>query len=263
MPKPRPHPIREEDVRQFVEQDSDFGFEMKVLRQLRSLDFECSHSGTYQDPVSDKIRQFDIRAQKQVKNCTLKLAVECKNLRENYPLLLSAVPRTSAESFHQIMSQENQQMAGLVSVKTVEPSNVYKPAEMVAKKTDQVGREQQSGDSATFEKLNQAVNSSRDVVQFAARADAPTPFHIVIVPVLVVPTELLWQVDYGEDGALLVAPRNVERASLLLDHTWRVPGIFQDYSYRLSHLEIVTLDGLPEVLDRWLSKSGFFLGLFA
>jgi hypothetical protein len=83
------------------------------------------------------------------------------------------------------------------------------------------------------------------------------------VPVLVVPTELLWQVDYGEDGALLVAPRNVERASLLLDHTWRVPGIFQDYSYRLSHLEIVTLDGLPEVLDRWLSKSGFFLGLFA
>jgi hypothetical protein len=266
MPKPRPDPILGEHVREFVERDSDFGFEMKVLRQLRSLDFECSHSGTYQDPVSDKIRQFDIRAQKQVRNCTLKLSVECKNLRENYPLLLSAVPRTSAESFHQMMSKVTTSFPGTVTVQTVEPSNVYQPEEMVAKKTDQIGRDQAgdlfSDDSATFEKLNQALNSSRDVVQSAARADAPAPFHMVIVPVLVVPAERLWQIDYGEDGTLLVSPRKVERASLFLDHTWRVAGQFQEYPYRLSHLEVVTLDGLPKVLEHWLGQLGFFLGLF-
>jgi hypothetical protein len=267
MPKARPDRILEKDIIEFVEQDSDFGFEMKVLNQLRSLNFECSHSATYQDPVTDLIRQFDIRAQKQVKNCTLKLAVECKNLRENYPLLLSAVPRTSAESFHQIMSQVTAGFPGLVTVQTVEHSNVYKPAEMVAKKTDQIGREQSgdlfSDDSGTFEKLNQALNSSRDVVQSAASADGPAPLHVVIVPVLVVPDELLWQVDYGEDGALLVPPRKVERVSLLIDYTWKVSGRFQnDLRYRLSHLEVVTLSALQKVLVDCLSPSGFFLGLF-
>jgi hypothetical protein len=268
MRKPKPERILAEDVREFVERDSDFGFEMKVLNQLRSLNFECSHSATYQDPVTDLIRQFDIRAQKQIRNCTLKLSVECKNLRENCPLLLSSVPRTSVESFHQIMSQLTSHLRGAMTVQTVEPSNIYKPGEMVAKKTDQIGRQQRSGelfrdDKPTFEKLNQALNSSRDLVQSAARADGPAPFHTVIVPVLVVPSKLLWQVDYGEDGALLVKPRNVERASLLIDHTWKVLGMFSEYPYRLSHLEIVTLDGLPNVLDHWLDKSGFFLGLFA
>jgi hypothetical protein len=157
--------------------------------------------------------------------------VECKNLRENYPLLLSTVPRTAEESFHQIMSQFGGGFPGVVTVRTVEPSSVYKPAEsdykpaqMVAKKTDQIGREHQSGDlfsddSATFEKLNQALNSSRDVVQSASLDDDVRPFHTVIVPVLAVPAEMLWQVDYAEDGALLSPPRRVERASLWIDHT--------------------------------------------
>jgi hypothetical protein len=267
MPKARPDRILEKDIIEFVEQDSDFGFEMKVLNQLRSLNFECSHSATYQDPVTDLIRQFDIRAQKQIRNCTLKLSVECKNLRENCPLLLSSVPRTSVESFHQIMSQLTSHLRGAMTVQTVEPSNIYKPGEMVAKKTDQIGREQSgdlfSDDSGTFEKLNQALNSSRDVVQSAASADGPAPLHVVIVPVLVVPDELLWQVDYGEDGALLVPPRKVERVSLLIDYTWKVSGRFQnDLRYRLSHLEVVTLSALQKVLVDCLSPSGFFLGLF-
>jgi hypothetical protein len=55
-------PITASDLKEFVDNNSDFDSEMTVLAGLRSLDFECEHSGTYQDPVSDKIRQFDIRA---------------------------------------------------------------------------------------------------------------------------------------------------------------------------------------------------------
>ena len=96
-------PITEKDLADFVANDSDFAFEMRVLAELRSLKFDCRHSGTYQDPITDKIRQFDIRAVIDQSPSTLALAVECKNLRPNFPLLLNAVPRTAPEAFHDLL----------------------------------------------------------------------------------------------------------------------------------------------------------------
>jgi hypothetical protein len=84
--------ITAKDLAAFVATDSDFGFEMQVLAQLREVGFSCSHSGTYRDPVTDKTRQYDIRASMTRGDSTLALAVECKNLRRNNPLLLSSVP---------------------------------------------------------------------------------------------------------------------------------------------------------------------------
>jgi hypothetical protein len=164
MAKLRDDPITAKDMEEFVGSDSDFAFEMQVLAQLRALGFECSHSGTYRDPVTDKIRQFDIRAVKHQGNFTLALAVECKNLRPNNPLLLSAVPRTEPESFHDLLVWRPQFLFMQESVRPVTGhDSAYKPVEMVGKKTDQVGRDASgalvSSDEATFEKLNQAVNS--------------------------------------------------------------------------------------------------------
>jgi hypothetical protein len=264
MAKLKPDAITETDLREFVANDSDFGFEMQVLKQLRSLDFECSHSGTYQDPVSEKIRQFDIRALKRKGSCALELGVECKNLRANYPLLLSAVPRTTMESFHQLVSFEGA-VTQVVNVRTVQaPGSVYKAGEMVGKKTDQVGRDASGellrDDTATFEKLNQAVNSCNDLVRKSAvEPHEPRPFFKAVVPVLVVPPQLLWQVDYAEDGDVLVQPRRVIRSSLFINHAWTVDlGPWGTVEYRLSHLEVLTLDGLPGILLDWLGPSGFF-----
>jgi hypothetical protein len=258
--------ITEKDLREFVDNDSDFSFEMKVLAELRGLKFECSHSGTYQDPISDKIRQFDIRARKRQGSCTLRLGVECKNLRRNHPLLLSAVPRSAEEAFHDIVSHQPVGLQ-LATVRTEKNGrSVYKPGEMVAKKTDQVRRDATSNlardDSATFEKLNQAVNSSRDLVREAAVnfVVASVPNFDAVVPVLVVPRGLLWQVDYAEDGKLLASPRQVTRSSLFLNHTWTINHPFGGVSYRLSHLEFITLDALGGVIDSWLSSAGFFVG---
>lgn len=64
MTKWKDDPITAEDMADFVGSDSDFAFEMQVLAKLTSLGFTCSHSGTYRDPVTKKIRQFDIRAVK-------------------------------------------------------------------------------------------------------------------------------------------------------------------------------------------------------
>ena len=74
MPKLKNSPITAQDLADFVTTNSDFGFEMDVLARLRSEGFSCHHAGTYRDPVTDKIRQFDIRASLDSGDSTLALA---------------------------------------------------------------------------------------------------------------------------------------------------------------------------------------------
>lgn len=262
MAKLKADAITARDLEDFVASDSDFAFEMKVLAQLRNLEFECKHAGTYRDPVSEKIRQFDIRAEKKKAEYLLALAVECKNLRPNYPLLLSAIPRTPGESFHDLIQFRVGSVLSSASVVNVQPSSLYRQKEMSGKKTDQVGIDTSgafvSDDSATFDKLNQAVNSSKDLVQDLAFKSAP-PYIRAILPVLVVPTGLLWQVDYAEDGKILTPPRDVDAATLFLNHSWKVDGgHYGPLSYRLSHLEVVTLGALPNAVKTWMGSTGLF-----
>jgi hypothetical protein len=121
MAKLSDSPITAKDLLDFAVADSDFGFEMQVLRQLRAAGFTCSHSGTYRDPVTDKIRQFDIRASKGRVGALLQLAVECKKLRPNNPLLLSATARTSEEAFHDLVAWQPQQIAVSIGPVTALP----------------------------------------------------------------------------------------------------------------------------------------------
>lgn len=255
--------ITAKQLEDFVANDSDFAFEMKVLAQLRGLEFDCQHSGTYQDPVSDKIRQFDIRAEKKKARYMLALAVECKNLRPNYPLLLSAVPRTATESFHDVIIFQEHQIVPSSRVDTItRDRSAYRQGEMVGKKTDQVGLDIShafvSDDSATFEKLNQAVNSCKDLVRDLVFRSA-LPYIRAILPVLVVPSGLLWQVDYADDGTILKSPRQVDSATLFLNHSWTVDrGHDGPLSYHLSHIEFVTLGALPDAVKTWMGSTGLF-----
>jgi hypothetical protein len=259
MAKLKAGAITDKDLATFVADDSDFAFEMQVLAQLRALEFECSHAGTYQDPVTSKIRQFDIRALKRDGAFLLALGIECKNLRPNHPLLLSAVPRIAAEAFHDLVFCDTNPI--VTRIRAVNDA-VYRVGEMVGKKTDQVGRDANddlvSDDTTTFDKLNQAVNSCRDLVMDAVNKRPPHDTRVV-APVLIVPQGRLWQVDYGSDGKMAIAPRNVTRSTLFINHTWSVetghPSRIVDY--RMSHLEIVTIDALPSVVSMWFGPSGF------
>jgi hypothetical protein len=262
MARPRV-PITQSDLQRFVENDSDFAFEMQVLAQLRTLGFHSEHSGTYRDPVTDKVRQFDIRAWKDHGTSTLVLAVECKNLHQSRPLLISAVPRTPVEAFHDRILLQGGPVARASSIRHVDGTDsAYKPGEMVGKKTDQVGKDDSgelvSDDQATFDKLNQALNSCQGLVQ--RFFDKPSvPLLRVIVPVLAVPSGVLWQVDYSPDGTLQAPPRQVPQATLFVNHGWSVDrGAWAPLTYHLSHIEFVTVDALPSVTDTWLGNDGFF-----
>jgi hypothetical protein len=153
MAKLKKDPITAQGLIEFVNADSEFGFEMRVLKQLRADGFICSHSGTYRDPITDKMRQYDIRAYKNRGDLILALAVECKNLRPNNPLLLSAVPRTDEGAFHDLLVFRSGVTYNSHQVKhVVGNGSVYKAGEMVGKKTDQVGRES-SGDLTSNDEL--------------------------------------------------------------------------------------------------------------
>jgi hypothetical protein len=257
-------PLREDsitgaDLTAFAANDSDFAFEMRVLLQLRDLGFQCEHSGTYEDPVSGKLRQFDLRANKIVGGVRLALAAECKNFRPYNPLLLSAVPRTEAESFHECVEVTPPSSYGRHSKcsRLSGCESVYPVREGVGKKTDQVGRERSTGelvrdDRETFEKLDQAVNSSRVLVRYYGSPFlAGPPDRRVIMPVLVVPDDVLWQVDYTADGTMAVNPRVVLATTLFLGRSWEFDrGDGLQVPYTMSHLEIWTPAGLASRIER-------------
>lgn len=218
-------PIPAEDLQEFAASNSDFGFEMTVLALLQKAGLRCRHAGTYRDPVTDKIRQFDIRAFLDKAEYTLAMAVECKNLRPNNPLLLSAVPRTLDEGFHDELYCNPQGALTYFSVASRNGNgSAYKPGEMVGKKTDQVKRETAQGlvsnDELTFDRISQAVNSCQGLIEELSKK-VPAPPKRVIVPVLVVSPGSLWQVDYGSTGSITARPRQVKRGTLFLDNAWK------------------------------------------
>src|ERR1043166_3903146 len=97
-------PITAQDIKTYVESQDDFGLELRVFRACKETGFDASHGGTYEDPVTKKTRQFDVRASIQLaKLAKVQLAVECKSLQEFYPLVVSQIPRTENESFHELV----------------------------------------------------------------------------------------------------------------------------------------------------------------
>lgn len=66
MRRPNQTPIAENDLNEFVASESDFAFEMNVLSVLSKLNFACSHGGTYEDPITHRIRQYDIAPRKLI-----------------------------------------------------------------------------------------------------------------------------------------------------------------------------------------------------
>ena len=124
---------------------------------------------------------------------------------------------------------------------------------MVGKQTDQVGKSEAGGewfgnDQETFEKVSQALNSAHDLI--VESTTGRSPYTRVVLPVLVVPNDRLWQVEYAADGAIWRGPQQVRRTTLFVDQLFRLKANYldTDVKYRISHLEIVTFDELGNAI---------------
>lgn len=76
MAKLRKGEILEADLMEYLTRHSDFGFELRVLKALSTLGLRCEHGGVYEDPVTRKTREFDIRARSTVADRRVRVAVE-------------------------------------------------------------------------------------------------------------------------------------------------------------------------------------------
>lgn len=274
MAKLREDPIQRSDIEEYLNSYSDFAFELRVLRKLNELNCtEYQHGGVYTDPNTSKDRQFDIRALFERGDARhqyflrLHLSVECKNLRDNFPLVVHSVKRKQVECYHELVRTSDHLLTSLL----VERRNnrLYREGEFVAKSTDQVGRHQNTSeiianDGSVFDKINQAINSARDLVaevcDLEGRLDDPC--FTFICPVLVIPDDRLWQISYEDDGAMSGPPEQIKRVSHYIGKKYTVDrkDLEDPLDYTISHLEIVTFSELKSFIESLLQNDRTWFG---
>ena len=280
----KPTVIGEKELDRYLKENSDFSFEMRITNLLFEQGYEVEHSGTYEDPVTNKTREFDIRAIKDIVLANkitvhVSLAVECKNLSHFLPLVLHSVQRKKNEAFNCIVYQpsdkkfrENEKNTqefiryNLPNAPSEDRCRVieitsnnkhhYKTDEWVAKSMDLVGISDQnkikSGDSQVFEKMSQAINSSFGLIEDIAYNTADDREHFyAVLPILVVPDGRLWNILYTKSGEIYQNPRPAEHVPYFLNKPWSAGGKYNQIIYTISHLETCTQSGLINLLKKY------------
>jgi hypothetical protein len=278
MAKIRPNQIEVCDLQEYASTASGLGFELNVLDVLLGLGLVCKHGGLYCDPVSGKHRQFDIRAAATYGTTRVRIAVECKNVGLNFPALVSCVPRIVHESVLQVLHippQEPEEVRSYFiprprarSVRVFGQDGLYPEGDAVGREIAQVGRDGQGNlvwsDEALYEKWTQGLSSIRDLLELAYwdgedfdgdeaadDFDLPRlepPFFAITIPILVLPNDRLWVVDYGADGKPVSAPRQTGHCSYYVGRQYEISKV-PLFNAEISHIEICTVDGLVEFVN--------------
>lgn len=282
MAKLKGKPILEADLLEYLSAYSDFSFELAVLKMLRDCELHCEHGGHYEDPVTAKSREFDIRARKTIGKYRVRMAIECKNIRENFPVLVSCIPRHEQESYHQIalvreptessrfsLIDLHQSRATILSIRG--QHSLYLPNELVGKSTVQVGRAVDNtistNDAELFEKWGQCLSSASDLVENAywdgGREDEEDHYFSAVLPFVVVPNGRLWMVSYDEQGSRVSDPIAANRCSCFIDKQYEMGSGVANAHMSLSHVEIVTFDGMLSFVEEHLLTSDGMARIFS
>lgn len=277
MAKLRADEISEKDISEWIASCDDFDFELSVFHGCIERGITASHGGTYQDPITKKDRQFDIRAQLTKGSCTVRMAIECKNLRRNYPLLVSRVPMRTEESYHEVIISGRRRR----KLPTPEPlpqtdtcrvdgTNLLPPIDYTGKSTAQIGRtispphDLTGGqDTEVFEKWSQAISSAFGLVKDSVSDYALSNEEegaTVILPILVVSDNTLWVADYPKDGASVCTPRQCDESTLYLGKDINHDEL--EPNYTVSHLLIFTKTKFFGYLHRLLVNDNYWSTLF-
>ncbi len=268
--------IGPKEIVEWLDNQSGFTLEMKVLSYALSLGLESEHGGTYSDPVTDKPRQFDIRCTARNKNMAIKLAIECKALSKEFPLVIQRVPRRKKESFHDVFYtyEPDVSPAGIRDIfggseifRTITESPLYPIDKPVGKACNQIGKRNNklfANDSEIYDKWAQAISSVYDLIADSVNEREKIDFDgalTVVFPVLVVPDGCLWCVDYDSKGDRLSEPKPRNEVEFYISKDYWRRG--QTYAvYTVSHLQIVTFSGYKCFSKKVASKSKFWEWVF-
>jgi hypothetical protein len=261
--------VTKADIKEYLNDFADFSFELKVLKELTDLKLQCQHGGTYDDPITGKSREFDIRALLQdEKPYRVHLSVECKNLHPNYPLIMHSLCRKQNEAYNEwIYTFDPTKKYGpaapislFAPAKKVRVSSysLYSSGSHVAKSADQVGRRVDqtltATDGGVFEKMSQALNSASDLISQAVDlSTGKNDYYTFVCPVLIVPDLTLWQVKYKDDGGLDGDAEQINHISYFIGKEWTVnEGTLKSFTYSLSHLEVLTFSEIKTFVTKYL-----------
>lgn len=259
------------DITKVIANEDDFGHEMRVGRVLRGyLSSETLQGGTYSDPVTNKARQFDFRWLFRKEHTVLNLAVECKNVRSEAPIIISGRKRSAREAFHDLVesrkggrfqSPRGPEFFDVPSIGVVRGiggnNSIYPPDGFVGKSLLQIrpdvdktkkGNYVRVKDSEIYDKWSQALASAVDLVRdarrYAFRFDLLHVFSILL-PAVVVPDDVLWQIEYDINGRPVGDPVKTDECEFYVAREAAPPGDLGDSTepYTFSHLHFLTMTG--------------------
>jgi hypothetical protein len=289
-------PITPVEVAKVIEDEDDFGFEMRVgaVLNLRTItaprhgtnvELPAEHGGTYVDLITQKPRQYDYRCRiwhtenNPRHRLCLRLAIECKNLHDSSPLVIVGRPRTKLESYcNFVESQLVDRMAHAEIKEQFHLSGLllYSRGEFVGKSVARLKREKQNwvSESASdvYDRWAQTLSSSIDLVQGAAKMTLPPIERITsfIMPIVVVPDETLWIANFDEDGKIAPEPTTENHTTFFVGREISI-GVwdadqsqYQQKPFALSHVHFMTLRGLQDfMLALVVSAPRFWANLFS
>ena len=262
--------IAADHIVQYLDSRDDFDLELFAYRSLKESGWEAHLGGTYVDPYTMKPRQYDVRGRKQFSHRRdLNVAVECKSLSTEFPLIVSRMPRADGDTGHDIVRRWKRVEVGdmMFSVEHSDPNHLllYPRGEMVGKATTQIRWAENhkrliASDAEGYEKWSQALASAIELVEWAATypTDTADPTFAFVMPVLLVNTGTLWVVDYNEDGKRGL-PAQVDEPLLYVDRQHQINGRYGKATYGLSHLHIYTRNGFISMLRNYSSPTGLML----
>ncbi len=250
--------ITPEMVNAFVASKDDFGFEIRVKAVLEKHNASnVRHGWSYIDPVEQKPRQFDLRADllhfRNVRR--LRLALECKNLDPVSPLVISGTARTAEEAYHHFIK------AGTLPHGVYEAGynvrGVYNRYSFVGRN---INRAVLKGGSLEVAKRDDETDIYKRWSQALASAVDPSKealtdgvLETAVIPAVVVPDDSLWQVSFDENGNVQDKPKLVEMVSIFVGHEVVLKS--KSLWMKLSHVDFFTISGLSRFLAHLMNTT--------
>jgi hypothetical protein len=263
--------ITDVEIEQFLDSRDDFELELFAVRTLKGNGWEVRHGGRYIDPVKGIGRQYDVRTWREFElGRRVSLAVECKSLSPEFPLVISRVPRPPTDVGHDVIVRRFNDKTQRAELTIRRPlgnhAYIYYPGEPVGKSATQIrweanGKKLTASDADTYEKWSQAVASAAQLVKQACTSQTQgpqLPVFTFVAPVLLVNEGTLWVVDYDQDGQRR-KPAAATEAQLFLGQEHVVHVGEDGFSYRLNHLLIFTRNGFTAWLQNCANPTGLVL----
>jgi hypothetical protein len=244
-----------------LQRSDDFGFELKTKGTFEAVGARVTHGWTYIDPIEEKPRQFDLRAQflnYGTERHHLWMAAECKNLDPAAPLVISGTRRTRDESFYDFVRADGTVGLRQHVMRAQADCYLYQRDEFVGKsmlrlKPDEKAKGSKlvpasDKESDVYGRWSQALASAGDLCKEAAFVGGNTGkvHESIVLPAVIVPDGSLWTVEYNKDGTIFEGPKAAKSATFFVDH--EITIVPKNLWTNLSHVHFFTLTGLREFL---------------